>query len=81
MNRRKEIHEYIIRKSELETELVDTNNNILEAEYNINILNNEYENPGDTSREVFNLKKLNAEYEKKQNQLKYVNRRIRELSK
>lgn len=81
MNRRKEIHEYIIRKSELETELVDTNNNILEAEYNINILNNEYENPGDTSNEVFKLQKLNTEYAKKQNQLKYVNRRIRELSK
>ena len=81
MNRRNEIHEYIIRKSELETELVDTNNNILEAEYNINILNNEYENPGDTSNEVFKLQKLNTEYAKKQNQLKYVNRRIRELSK
>ena len=81
MNRRKEIHEYILRKSMLETELAETTNNILETETNINILKNEYENPGDTSNEVFKLQKLNTEYAKKQNQLKYVNRRIRELSK
>ena len=71
-----ELQQYLHIEYELETAIYDKNSEIIDTQSRIDTLNNEFENPGDTTEYTFLLQKQNEELENLENKLENIKQKI-----
>ena len=76
----KELQQYLHIEHDLETAIRDKNSEIIDTQSRIDTLNNEFENPGDTSNDTILLEKQNADLENLEKSLQNIKQKIKKMT-